>query len=207
MKPYTLSDIDRDFDTEEKCIAFLEGLRWPDGVTCVKCGKQHISRVRTVARGRSKGTKGTEWTRRLYECLGCGEQFSVKSGTLFHDTHLPLQKWFRAIVLVCEAKKGRSANETARLIGVSLKTGWYLCHRIRQAMQPNDTGLFGRVAVDEKYLGGKQTRKGVWYGMNSKQTIIGLKQVDGEIRLVHTPNARAKTIRRVVNQHLTEAVS
>ena len=99
MKPYTLSDIDRDFDTEEKCIAFLEGLRWPDGVTCVKCGKQHISRVRTVARGRSKGTKGTEWTRRLYECLGCGEQFSVKSGTLFHDTHLPLQKWFRAIVV------------------------------------------------------------------------------------------------------------
>src|SRR6266850_5659077 len=129
------------FGSEDKCHAYLEELRWPKGVECPRCRSKKISRIKA---------------RRQFDCDGCRYQFSVRVGTLFHDSKLPLWKWFLAVYMMCEAKKGVSANQLKRTLGVSYKTAWYLCHRIRKAMQEmNADKLGGTVEVDETYIGGK----------------------------------------------------
>src|SRR6266508_1897036 len=126
---------------DDACRSYLEGLRWPDGVRCLRCDSDRISRLQT---------------RTLFQCLTCDYQFSATVGTIFHDSHLPLWKWFATTYLLCESKKGMSANQIKRTIGVSYKTAWYLCHRIRAAMaELAPTPLAGTGEVDETYLGGK----------------------------------------------------
>jgi transposase-like protein len=108
--------------------------------------------------------------RRLYECLDCGHQFSVTTGTIFNDTHLPLTKWFMALALICEAKKGISAKQLERHLGVNYRTAWHLCHRIRAAMQ--DGGLLtGEVEADETYLGARKRREGRPYVKKDKKDV------------------------------------
>src|SRR5687767_1553694 len=125
------------FGSEDKCRDYLEALRWPEGPVCPRCKGKAVCRV-------------TE--RHQYDCNGCRYQFSVTAGTILHDSHLPLWKWFLAIYLMCESKKGISALQLKRTIGVAYKTSWYLCHRIREAMgndQLTGPTLFGVVEVDE----------------------------------------------------------
>src|SRR5262245_3269802 len=146
MPGMNLITVNEKFGTEEKCLDFLEALRWPDGVRCVKCDGIKISKITTKPseRKRTKTDKktGIKTTvvvpvpiRHLYECLTCGHQFTATAGTIFHDTHLPLTKWFLAIALMCNAKKGLSAKQLQRDLGIgSYRTAWYLAHRIRQSM-------------------------------------------------------------------------
>ena len=125
------------FQTDDDCREVLESIRWPNGVHCSRCGCVEIFKIPKYDR---------------YECKGCGYQFSVMSGTIMHDSHLPLRKWFIAIYLMCKSKKGISANQMKRTLGISYKTAWYLCHRIRQAMgnEPFEgPTLIGIVEVDE----------------------------------------------------------
>ena len=117
----------KQFETEEKCIAFLETLRWPEGVSCPKCGKDRISRFQASGK--------TGKLRQLYQCLACRYQFSVRTGTIFHDSHLPLQKWFTAMALVGESGGTISANQLRQALGVQYKTAWQLANRLREAMQ------------------------------------------------------------------------
>ena len=131
------------FGSDERCRSYLEHLRWPDGVRCINCGLDSISRITT---------------RRQLDCNNCRTRFSVTSGTVFHDSHLPLWKWFLAIYMMGEARKGVSANQLKRTLAVSYKTAWYLCHRIRWAMGLGDEpqiGFGGTVEADETYIGGK----------------------------------------------------
>jgi transposase-like protein len=125
---------------ESACRNYLAVLRWPKGVECPRC--------------QTKTTVSEISTRGVYDCDSCRYQFSVTAGTIFNDTHLPLWKWFLAIYLMCEGKKGISANQLGRSIKVSYKTAWYLCHRIRKAMSevnPAPIGGVGRtVKMDEK---------------------------------------------------------
>ena len=115
------------FDTEEKCIAYLEEIRWPEGVRCLKCGNERISRFQASGK--------TGKVRHLYQCLSCRYQFSVRTGTIFHDSHLPLQKWFAAMALVSKSQGSISANQLRQVLGVQYKTAWQLIHRLREAMQ------------------------------------------------------------------------
>jgi transposase-like protein len=129
------------FNSEEKCRAYLEELRWPEGVRCPRCVVETtISRIKT---------------RSQFECDACGYQFSVTSGTVFHDSHLPLWKWFMAVYLIGESKKGISSNQLKRMLGVSYKTAWHLSHRIRSAMDDEGMGslLMGIIEADETYVG------------------------------------------------------
>src|SRR5204862_7315333 len=129
------------FDTESECRAYMEELRWPDGIRCPRCNGGTISRIQK---------------RDQFDCDSCRYQFSVMSGTIFHDSHLPLPKWFAATYLMCESKKGVSALQLKRTLKVAYKTAWYLCHRIREAVKDADTSLLsGFVEVDETYVGGK----------------------------------------------------
>jgi transposase-like protein len=108
-----------DFGSEDRCRGYLEELRWPDGIVCPRCGGNTMSRIRK---------------RNQFDCDSCRYQFSVTAGTLFHDSHLPLWKWFLAVYLICESKKGISSKQLQRTLGVSYKTAWYVSHRIRAAM-------------------------------------------------------------------------
>jgi hypothetical protein len=121
-------DVTQEFETEEQCLAYLEAMRWPEGVRCVKCDHCKVSKFR------SRSTKQAD--RRLYQCLNpmCKHQFSATARTIFHNTHLPLNRWFLAIALVCNSKNGISAKQMERSLGVSYRTAWYLNHRIRVAM-------------------------------------------------------------------------
>src|SRR5689334_1984255 len=136
-----LCELIEQFGSEDKCRDYLEGLRWPDGVKCPRCGSDKISRIKK---------------RHTFDCDACRYQFSVRAGTVFHDSHLPLWKWFLAVYVMCESKKGVSANQLKRMLGVSYKTAWYLCHRIRSAMTDETTEpLTGTVEADETYVGGR----------------------------------------------------
>jgi transposase-like protein len=132
--------------SEQACLAYLERTRWRRGVRCPKCGGRKISKFTTPESKRfkkyiSKRTgEAKDWkipARTLYECLGstCRYQFSAKTGTVFSDSHLPLQKWFLAIALLTSAERGISALQLKRELGVGYQTAWYLCHRIREAME------------------------------------------------------------------------
>ncbi len=130
------------YGNEDKCRKHLEALRWHEGIKCPRCGSEKVSHIKK---------------RDQYDCDECRYQFSVTAGTIFHDSHLPLWKWFLAIYLMTESKKGISANQLSRSLKISYKTAWYLCHRIRKAML--ETGvqpqLTDTVEVDETYVGGK----------------------------------------------------
>jgi len=176
------------FGSEDKCHDYLEELRWPDGVTCPRCESKKISRI-------SK--------RRQFDCDSCRYQFSVRAGTIFHDSHLPIWKWFLAVYLMCESKKGISANQLKRTLAVSYKTAWYLCHRIRHAMRDDSPDLLeGIIEVDETYIGGKAKnrhvnerakrrgeRQGKGGGLSDKTMVMGAIARDGDIRLKIGPKA------------------
>ncbi|MGH2554181.1 MAG: IS1595 family transposase [Actinomycetota bacterium] len=163
------------FGSEDRCRAYLETLRWPNGIRCPQCGSQSISRIKT---------------RNQLDCNNCRTRFSVKSGTVFHDSHLPLWKWFLATYLITEAKKGVSANQLKRTLGVSYKTAWYLCHRIRSAMVESAAEpLTGIVEADETYVGGKlkkrfKTKKEAAIGrLANKTVVLGAIERGGKVRL------------------------
>jgi transposase-like protein len=129
-----------EFAIEEDCLAYLEKIRWPDGVRCLKCVSREISRIaaKEGVRSRKRVNQTGEAVqqrvpaRQLYQCLKCRHQFTVKTGTLFNDSHLPLQKWFYALALIGNAETGVSAKQMQRDLKVSYQTAWYLCHRIRE---------------------------------------------------------------------------
>ncbi len=185
-----LSVLNVDFDTDGECRAALEELRWPDGVTCLRCGSNKISRIST---------------RKQYDCDSCRYRFSVTTGTVFHDSHLPLPKWFLATLLMCEAKKGISANQMKRTLGVAHKTAWYLCHRIREAMiDKNPKPLAGTVEADETYIGGKH-RAGSADGRKTwrdkKAAVLGIIERGGDIRLSTTPAVTRDSLHGFIKEH------
>lgn len=181
--------IDR-FGTEDKCRAYLEELRWPDGPECPRC--EEPTGVSFIA-SRSK-----------YECSGCRYQFSVTAGTLFHDSHLPLWKWFLAVYLMGESKKGISAKQLERMLDVSYRTAWYLAHRIRDAMGDDEQPLLkGTVEVDETLLGGKRPGFGTGYRGN-KSVIAGAVARGGEIRLRLVPNLRKGTLEGFIKSTVSD---
>src|ERR1700735_5031234 len=152
-----LIDVSRELATDEQCLAFLEKQRWPDGIVrCPTCGNDKISKITRKAITKNKRAQ-------VYQCLEptCRGQFSATNGTIFHDSHLPLHKWFMAIALIVDAKKGISALQVQKHLGIgSYKTAWYVCHRVRKAMQ--DGGVFqmpGVVEIDETYVGGTAVRR------------------------------------------------
>jgi transposase-like protein len=194
----TLPELNTAFSTDEKCRELLERLRWPEGVTCPRCKDRRISWMKDYAR---------------YECSICTYQFTVTSGTIFHDSHLALPMWFLAVLLICEAKKGMSASQLKRTLWGqnkgSYKTAWYLCHRIRAAMASAEkTMLYGTVEMDETYIGGiqrgHQDKPG--HGQSTKQIVIGLLQRGGETRFFHAEDAKSGTLAQYIKDNVSEDV-
>jgi len=128
------------FTDEDKAREYLEKLRWPEGPACPHCGsnKRHYS------------LHGTEHRRGLWKCSDCQKQFSVTVGTVFERSHIPLNKWLLATYLLCSSKKGMSAHQLHRMLGVTYKTAWFMFHRIRYAMDQKPGEPFkGTIEADE----------------------------------------------------------
>lgn len=192
-KPPTIIEVVTRFASEDTCISHLERIRWPRGLRCLRCNKATVSRLE------SEGKTGKE--RHLYHCSPCRYQWSVTTGTIFHDSHLPLTKWFLAIYLICSAKKGVSAKQLQRDLGVTYKTAWYMAHRIRLAMSEEPNLLAGVCEIDETYVGGKQSGK---HGRepSKKVPVVGMKEkTSGKIRLQAVRDCSSTTLKDFIRKN------
>ncbi|HEY4361911.1 MAG TPA: IS1595 family transposase [Bryobacteraceae bacterium] len=225
MKRHGLSliEVEDQFGTEKQCVDYVAAMRWPQGITCLKCGSPKVSQIVTNETEREiTNRKGEVTVRRvpsriLFQCnadpqiidgkkIRCRHQFSATTGTLFADTHLPLTTWFKAIAIILNAKKSVSALQMQRDLGVNYRTAWHLDHRIREAMQ-SEQGLFGgTVEVDATYHGGRfdPRRKRAAY---DKQAVAGIMQrgANGEpsqVRAFPVEKEIAKVMTRVVRDNV-----
>jgi transposase-like protein len=192
----TLPDVNEMFGTDDRCREALKRLRWPNGVECPRCKDTRVSTMKAYSR---------------YECVGCEYQFTVTSGTIFHDSHLPLTKWFLAVLLLVEAKKGMSAMQLKRTLwGLdkgSYKTAWYLCHRIRAAMKEVEKPMLdGTVEIDETYVGGKRKRSEGTSTRASKEIVIGIRQRNGQLRFLHAKDVKSDTLYKIIHDNVSEDV-
>ncbi|HEY1903149.1 MAG TPA: IS1595 family transposase [Terracidiphilus sp.] len=133
----------------------------------------------------------------------------MTAGTIFNDSHLPLWKWFLCTYLICESRKGMSANQIKRTLGISYKTAWYLCHRVRAAMATAEkTMLYGTVEMDETYVGGRhqghQHKPG--HPECTKQIVIGLRQRGGDVRFFHADDAKSGTLAQYIRENVSDDV-
>jgi transposase-like protein len=187
----SLIDIHTMFPTEQKCRELLVRLRWPEGPRCPRCKMETVE---------------LETEKQLFYCKGCDYQFSVTTGTVFNDTHLELFKWFAATLLLCEAKKGMSACQVQRTLGVSYKTAWYLCHRIRHAMMQADRPMLsGKVEMDETYIGGFQHGK-AGRGSENKEIVVGIRQRGCALRFFHAEDVKSGTLRQFIQDNISQDV-
>jgi transposase-like protein len=191
----TIIDVQNLFSTDEKCRELLERLRWPNGPECPRCKTQKLARL----------------SEKLLYCKECDYQFSVTAGTIFHDSHLPLLKWFVATYLICESRKGMSANQIRRvLFGLnkgSYKTAWYLCHRIRKAMASADKPMLdGTVEIDETYVGGKDRGGSTGRGSLKKNIVFGIRQRGGDLRFFHAEDVKSGTLAQYIKNNVSTDV-
>jgi transposase-like protein len=173
------------YHNEDAAFAYVEAALWPTGPVCPHCGET----VRVSRMGGKATRKG------LHKCYNCRKQFTVRQGTLFESSHLPLHVWLQAIFLIAGSKKGISSHQLARTLGLTVKTAWFLSHRIREAMREGDLTPFGHdggaVEVDETYIGrkaGTAVPKGGW---GHKMTVLGLiDRNSGKSRFFHVDGGK-----------------
>jgi transposase-like protein len=188
----TLPELNRMYSTDQRCRELLKKLRWPLGIECLRCKSKKVCELST---------------QKKFECMECGYQFSVLTGTIFHDTHLPIETWFMAVLLLIEARKGISANQIKRTIGISYKTAWYLNHRIRAAMKITDRPMLsGTVEMDETYLGGRPP-KGSKRGRGTpKEVVLAIRERGGELRFFHAEDVKSGTLEKYIKENISEDV-
>jgi len=182
------------YGDDQHCRNYLEHLRWPQGIRCPKCSGEHVSSI---------------LKRDQYNCDSecCGYQFSVTAGTIFHDTHLPLMKWFLAVFLICQSRKGMSANQLKRMLRINYRTAWYLCHRIRHAVeQAEGRTMDGICEMDETFVGGKKIGKGVYYGRKAKQIVVGIRERKGPLRFFHAQDVKSGTLAKYIKENISADV-
>jgi transposase-like protein len=180
------------FHDEEAAYAFVEARVWPNGPVCPKCGGgDRISKM-----------QGKSTRMGAYKCYACRKPFTVKVGTIFESSHVELHIWLQAIYLMASSKKGISSNQLHRTLGVTLKTAWFMSHRIREAMRSGGLapmgGNGGIVEADETFIGQKKgakpkgEKKGRGYA--HKHAVLSLVERGGEVRSIHVDDIKAQTV-------------
>ena len=186
------------FHDEAKARAFIEAQRWPSGPICPFCnGTEKLVRL-----------GGEAAKRGLVLCQPCRKKFTVTVGTVMERSHIPLTKWLMTFRLMSSSKKGVSAHQVHRMLGITYKSAWFLCHRVREAMglDVNDTGPIGgegkKVESDETFIGGKA--KNVHNGKPApkKRPVVALVERGGKLRAKHVADVTAKTVREVLKEHV-----
>jgi transposase-like protein len=187
----------RHFHDEDAAFSYVEASLWPNGPVCSHCGEK----VRVGRMGGSATRKG------LHKCYACRKQFTVRQGTIFESSHVPLHVWLQAIYLISGSKKGISSHQLARTLDLTVKTAWFLSHRIREAMREGDLAPFGQgggaVEVDETYIGRKKGMpiRGAYH---HKMAVLGLvDRESGRARLFHVEQASGRNIQPIVLENLS----
>jgi len=187
------------FQNEDAAFAYVESRLWPNGPVCSHCGE-------TERVGRMHGSA----TRKgLHKCYACRKQFTVRQGTIFESSHLPLNVWLQAIFLIAASKKGISSNQLHRMLGITLKTAWFLSHRIREAMASGETDLFGSdggtVEVDETFIGKIDNAPHVRGGVAHKMKVFALiDRSTGRARSVKIDAVNLREIEPIIRANVSE---
>jgi transposase-like protein len=178
--------------TEEQAREYLENIRWGEhGAKCPHCKSEEAYKLE------GKATRSG-----LYKCKKCRKQFTVTVGTIFHGSRIPIKKWLLAIYLMCASKKGISAHQIHRQLGITYKSAWFMCHRIRTAMEENPEGfLTGEVEVDETYIGGKRKGKR-GRGAEGKTPVVALIERGGELRAQKVNRLSAQKLKGIIKQNV-----
>jgi len=195
------------FHSKEAAVEYLERLRWVNGRVCPHCGVVD-SAQREHYRVQRKGS-----TRKLWKCFSCRKQFTVTVGTIFEDSHVPLNKWLLAFYLLCASKKGMSALQLQRMLKVSYKTAWFMCHRIRWAMAEPAFAekMTGVVEADETYVGGKARNKKKRYRHDGnsnigrgkgKAPVMVVVERGGRAKSKHVANVSSDSLKGVIREHV-----
>jgi len=192
--------------TDDQCREFLEASRWPDGPICPKCGADNPYRIERRSRTKNIVTK-------LYRCRACRKDYTATVGTIFADSHIPLSKWFAGIYLMSASKKGMSAHQLHRQLGITYKSAWFMCHRIREAMRSKEFApLMGVIEADETYIGGKprghrtnatstmsERIKEAWA---KKEPVLGIVERGGNVRTMHMGKLSQRKVQDALAQHI-----
>jgi transposase-like protein len=186
------------FQDEQAAYNWVEAHLWPNGAVCPRCN----------ASGRSTKLGGKSTRIGVYKCKDCRKPFTVKVGTIFEDSHIPMRLWLQAIALMCASKKGISSNQLHRMMGITLKSAWFMSHRIREAMRsgglaPPMGGTGSPVEVDETFFGTKKGKK-KQRGTGHKHAILSLVERGGEVRSVHVPDIKTATILPIVKANVAK---
>lgn len=187
------------FHNEEAAYAWVEKLVWPNGPICPHCGG-----VDRISKMEGKSTRIG-----VYKCYQCRKPFTVKVGTIFESSHVPLRHWLQAMFLLASSKKGISANQLSRTLGCTLKTGWFIGHRIREAMSqlgiasaPMGSGG-GIVEADETFLGRKAGRH-ARAGFGHKMAVMSLVERGGKVRSFKIDAANKREVERIINANVSQ---
>lgn len=185
------------FHNEEAAYAFVESRVWPNGPVCPHCGG--------VERNKLMGGASTRIG--TYKCYDCRKPFTVKVGTIFESSHIPLRLWLQGIYLVAASKKGISANQLHRTLGITLKSAWFMGHRIREAMRDNSTDLLGGggsiVEADETFMGPKRGEKAVQGGAH-RSKVVSLVSREGKTRSFHVANVDKDNLKPILLAHIAK---
>jgi hypothetical protein len=202
----TVPQFEAMFPDEDACKAYLHARRWPDGVHCPRCGNPKVYDLKT-----------RKWHWQCEECAPDGYRFSIITGTIFENTNKPLRDWYRVIHLMLVSKKGISARQVWRYMGFgSLKTAWYMCHRVRVALMEDIDKLGGIVEVDETFVGGlaknrhwdKRGGGGGTGGIGSGKTpIVGAVSRKGNVVARVVANINSDTLTAFVREAVSHKVS
>ena len=185
------------FQNERTARKWLEAQIWPDGPVCPHCGSCEPTAL-----------KGKVHRPGLYQCNDCRQQFTVTVGTLFERSKIPLSKWLMATYLLSASKKGMSTRQLSRMLGVSVKSSWFMMHRIREAMRESKAGPLGGankvVEADETYVGGKAKNK-AFGNPPKKEPVVALVERDGKVRSFHIESVSRHTLRPILTREIDRA--
>ena len=201
------------FQNEDAAREHLEALHWPEGPFCPHCGSVKATRLPPQKGRKTKAHPEGAIRKGVVQCNDCRQQYTVTVGTVFESSKVPLHKWLYVNHVLCSSKKGTSAHQIARNIGVSYKTAWFMMHRIREAMKETHGGPMGgfgeTIEADETYVGGKvknrsnkqrRVRQGEKFlgPVHGKQPVVSLVERGGKVRSFHVANVTGETLRAIL---------
>lgn len=198
----TLSELESYFKDEDSARDFLEKLRWPEQPVCPHCGSindhYHIEGKEGSKKPSRKG---------LWKCKDCRQPFTVTIGTIFEDSHVPLHKWLYALYLMIASKKGISAHQLHRMLGVTYKTAWFMAHRLRHSMtddKPLSEKMSGIIEADECYVGGKGRGVGKKHcGRGTlKAPVVALVERDGRVKSKHIDRVTSANLKGIIRENV-----